>query len=512
MKLRKMYKTPEGTAFTWALAVGFLTHLFALINVIHNYDSIHYMPYGQGSGIYSGRFTLSVLGGLAEKLGGNTNLPVFNGLVFLVLIALSAYFLVSVLSIRSRGSAALIGMVLAVFPTAASTMIHRFTATYYGLAVLLAVLAVWILDTSKWGLLISALCTAVSLGIYQALVPVTISIMVLLLIQQTLRGDSGFFAIVKRGLYYCAALILGLALYFVLLKVCLRLYHTELIDYQGINEMGRISLTALPGLILGAVKKVLLMVRWDYCGLTSTASLKLAYLCLGGASLVMTAYILIVKVKKPLMVLLTAVLWFLFLVAVNFIYIQCPESYIYTLMVYSFALLACAPIVVFECLPREEEKKQKRKLLMSKGIAIALSVMIFSYAYLANTNYTAIYYADRQVENYLNAMIAQIRMTEGFDTEKEWAFIGSISDPLLRFSWQNEMTYGGFTGPDDMLSCHSTFSWMNHYMGYYPQFADEERIAELSALEEVRSMPVWPNAGSVKAIGNTMVIKCSPTE
>ncbi|MDO5400136.1 MAG: glucosyltransferase domain-containing protein [Eubacteriales bacterium] len=509
MKLKAMYKTPAGTAFAWTLAVGFLTHLFALINVIHNYDSIHYMPYGQGSGIYSGRFTLSVLGGLAEKLGGNTNLPLFNGLVFLVLIALSAYLLVSVLSIRSRGFAALVGMLLVVFPTAASTMIHRFTAIYYGLAVLLAVTAVWVLGKTKFGLPISALCTAVSLGIYQALVPVTISIMVLLLIQQALRGDSDFLAIVKRGLYFCAALVLGLLLYFLLLKLCLALYHTELTDYQGINEMGSISLAALPGLVWGALVQVVKMLRWDYCGLTATAFLKLAYLVLGAATLGMMGYILAKKIKKPLMILLTAVLALLFLIAVNFIYIQCPASKIYTLMAYSFALLACAPIVVYECLP--EAGKGKRQLL-SRGIGLALSVMIFSYAYLANTNYTAIYYADRQVENYLNAMIAQVRMTEGFDTEKQWAFIGPISDPLMKFSWENEMTYGGFTGPEDMLNCHSTFSWMNHYMGYYPPLADEAKLAELAALEEVRAMPTWPNAGSIKAIGDTMVIKCGSAE
>lgn len=501
-KWKTLAQTPQGTAFVSALGVGFLTHLFALINVIHNYDSIHYMPYGQGSGIYSGRFMLSILGGLAEKLGGNTNLPLFNGLVFLGLLALSSALIVSIFRIRSRGHAALMGMLIAVFPTAASTMIHRFTAIYYGLAVLLAVLAVWVLEKSKWGLPLSALCTALSLGIYQALVPVTISMMVLLLIQQALQGESQLWAIVKRGLYDCLALVLGLLLYFILLKICLALWHTELIDYQGINEMGKITLSSLPGLVWGALKAVILLPVRDYCGITGTAFLKLSYLLLGLGSLGMVGYLLATRVKNPWVCAAVVLLCVLFFIAVNFIYIQCPESAIYTLMVYSFAILACAPVVILECMP------EGNKPWLGRGVAWCLAVVIFSYGYLANTNYTAIYYADQQTENYMNALIAQVRMNEDFDTEKEWAFLGGISDPLMKFSWEQEMTYGGFTGPADLLNCHSTFSWMKHYIGYDPPMASQERLEELRQMEQVRAMPVWPNAGSIQAIGNTMVIKC----
>lgn len=69
MNLKKLTKTPEGVAFLAAFTAGVIAHLFGLINVVHNYDSIHYMPYGQGSGIYSGRFTLSILGGLRKSWG-----------------------------------------------------------------------------------------------------------------------------------------------------------------------------------------------------------------------------------------------------------------------------------------------------------------------------------------------------------------------------------------------------------------------------------------------------------
>ena len=42
--------------------------------------------------------------------------------------------------------------------------------------------------------------------------------------------------------------------------------------------------------------------------------------------------------------------------------------------------------------------------------------------------------------------------------------------------------------------------------------ADEAEILELSASDEVREMPCWPNAGSIKVIGDKVVIKCQEHE
>lgn len=493
----------EQAAFLGACSVGVITHLFALTNVLHNYDDIRYNPVGYGSGVYSGRFMLKILGDFSQKLGGNVNLPLINGLLFIALIAVSAGFLVNIFSISSKKRAAALGALLAVFPTTASTLIHRFTAVYYGVCILLAVLAAWVLYRSKFGFLWSALCTAASLAFYQALVPVTIAVFVLLLIQQTLRGDCDLFTIIKRGLYDCAALILGVLLYFLLMKLSLRIWNMELVDYQGINNMGQISLTELPALVAQSVKIVCKLPLKDFCGLSSTLFLRGAYLLLGLCTAGLIGFILVFQIKKVSVAILTAVLSVLFLLAVNFIYVMCPDSSVYTLMVYSFSLLAFAPVVVLECLPQDRKIR-----IASKGIALGLLILIGSYSYLDNVNYTATHYANRQVENYMSTMIAQIRMTDGFDTEKEWAFIGGISDPLLDFTWEDQMSYGGFVGPETLLSCFSTRRWVQHYYGYFPIMASDEREMELCAMEQVKNMPVWPNAGSIQIIGNTIVIKC----
>lgn len=507
MKRKKDYKTPEWTAVRAALIAGTITHLFGLVNVLHNYDDIAQQPRGYGTGITSGRWLLSLLGDFVEINGGNYNLPLINGLLFILLIACSAGLLVSVFHIRNLQMAALIGMLFVTFPSAFSTLAFRYTAVYYGLGILFSVLAAWILRRHKYGLLLSALCTSFSLGIYQAYVPITIGIFVLLLIQQALEGNTALWGLIRRGLYYCAALLLGLLFYCLFLNLALKIYGTELSNYQGVNQMGKIALGDIPVLVWEAFYSFCMLPIKDYCGLAGLRLIKIAYLLLGGVAILLIGYILIKKIKKVSIALFTSALCLIFPVAVNFIVIMCPDSWVYTLMVYSFALVACVPIILLEIV-LSSESCNKGKDILKKGIGFITAVLICCYAYQTNINYTALYYSNRQVENYLNSLIAQVRMTEGFDTEMDWAFIGEIDDPLLYCYWQYEMNIGGIEFTEGMLKRYSWGEWIRNYFGYSIPTASEDEVAALNGREEVRNMPCWPNEGSIKVIDDTVVIKC----
>ena len=53
-------KTPEFAAAASALVYGFLVHLFALTNLIHNHDNIASQPGGYGMGVALGRWFLPI--------------------------------------------------------------------------------------------------------------------------------------------------------------------------------------------------------------------------------------------------------------------------------------------------------------------------------------------------------------------------------------------------------------------------------------------------------------------
>lgn len=115
------WKSPQVAAVS-AMACGMLTHLYALTNNLQNCDSIAQQPYGYGTGVTSGRWLLNLLGDFFQFWGVDYNLPVVDVFLFLLILAVSAGFLVSTLEIRSHLSAALIGGLMTVFPSVTATI------------------------------------------------------------------------------------------------------------------------------------------------------------------------------------------------------------------------------------------------------------------------------------------------------------------------------------------------------------------------------------------------------
>ena len=508
--IREIIKKPWFAAFSSGALVGILTHLFGLVNVLHNFDDIAVQPSGYGTGLKSGRWLLTILGDFVKDTFGGYNLPYVNGILFILLVAASAAFVVATLKLEKRRWAVAVGTVFAVFPCTTSTLFYRYTAVYYGIALLLSVLAVYFLDRYRFGLPLSIVCTAFSLGIYQAYVPVTVTLFVIRLIQRALKKDDRVGKLVLSGLYDCLSLVLGLGVYYVILWICLRANNMSLGTYQGVDSMGKISISALPGLIKKAYASFLKLPIKDYCALAQTKLLRLCYLLLGLFSFALTGYALATRVKKGIPCAFVVAMGLILPVAFNFIVIMCPDSRVYTLMVYSFALAPCFPIVILDCISPSASRWQQLFEKISNGtVAVVLTALIILYGYWANVNYTYLHYSNRQTENFFSSLVAQVRMTEDFTSEKTWAFVGTLSDPLLKGVWQKVPVFSGNAAPQRLITAYSRNSWLKNYVGYDVPLASDEDIAKLSEDPRFIQMPCWPDNGSIKVIDDTVVIKFS---
>lgn len=502
--MKEKWKTPAGTAAAAALACGFAAHFFGLVNTMHNYDDIIVQPVGVGSGLVLGRWLLEILGRVMRFLGWDFNLTWLNGMVFLLLLALSAGILCLTLGIRNRCLAALMGMLFVVFPTVMSSLVFRYTSILYGIGIVLALGACLALSRKRYGWLLAAGLICLSLGIYQAYLPLTISVMVLSLLRRSLMGEDPK-ALTVEGLKVCGAIVLGLAAYFVILQVLLRLTGIEMRAYQGISSMGAVSIRRMPELVAQAFAQCLTFVGKNAWNLADSRVIRLAYRVLAVLSLLLTGLLLAKGGKRtPLFWVLTVFLMLVFPVAVNFIVIMSPDSYIYTLMQYAFVLMGCVPLVLLDCLRPGEKGGQ----LLKRCVCLFAGVLIFGYIYSDNVNYAANYYYTRQTENYLNSLMTQVRMTEGFTPDKKWAFIGRIDDPMLDGVWSGVSPAGGLAKPRALVNAYSRTAWFDTYMGCYVEEESSEVTAALAQSEEVKAMPCWPSHGSIRVIGDTVVIKC----
>lgn len=507
MEKDKEFGIPERAAFWAAIVSGMAAHAFGLVNILHNYDNILQQPKGFGAGVTSGRWLLTVLGEFCQNtLDLGYNMPVPKGLAFLLMIAISSALIVRTLGIHKKCSAVLTGCVMATFPTVCATMVFRFTAPYYGVSLLLAVVAVWILDRPKWGLLASSFCIACSMGIYQAYVPFSIGLFVLILMRQALQEDRNLRQLICRGLRSCVCLLLGLILYFVFLKITLTAYNAELDSYQGIDSMGKLAVSQLPGLVRKAWLSAALFSVRDYCTLASTPILKALWTLLIGVTLVLSLALVVMRKKNVWNVIFFSLMGILFPLAVNFIVVMAPDGIVYTIMVYSFVLVAVAPLMLLELLP-----EQKKKAFFTRFIAVIAALIVFYNGYYTNLNYTSLYYANRQVENYFSGLFTQMRMTDGYTPEKTWAFLGNtIQDPKFYSIWKVEPIYGGFIGShaEGLLNASYSFdTWIHNYIGYETRYADSEAEQKLIKDSRVMAMPCWPSEGSIRVVDDYLVVK-----
>lgn len=321
-------------------------------------------------------------------------------------------------------------------------------------------------------------------------------------------GGTPVRKLITDGLYDCLALVLCAALYFLCQKVAQTVSGVSLGDYKGLDTMGQIELKELPGLIFLAFDTFLGVPFQDFCGVAVRKIQKLTYLYLGGITIALIGYILIVKVRDVLKTAAVAVLCVLFAIAVNFIIVMTKNEGIYTLMTYAFVFVGIAPLVILEKMPQPEGRKSDGlQPIFRKALTVGVALLIFGYAYYDNTNYMAAYYGNRQIENYVNGITVQVRMTEGFTPDMEWALLGDIDDPLLNCDWEEEANYVGNGFTTYLLNQYSRESWFRNYVGYKLPLVSQEREQALAESAEVKAMPCWPAEGSIQIVENTVVIK-----
>lgn len=517
------FKTPQRTALVSAVVGGFLVHLFGLVNLMHNYDDIFNSPVGFGSTVQSGRWGLGVLGGIFHLLFGSYNVPLLYGLLFLLLLGVSAYRVVQMFRVESNRIAAAVGLLFVVFPTATSTLFFKFTAHYYGVAIFLAVEAAYRLTKSKGGIFLGTLFMVLSLSIYQAYLPITIGLLVLFLLKRTLDEDGAtLWRTLRTGLFFCGSIVAAVVLYrlsveasigignqvgaFIREHMGIKVQEFALGDYQGINTMGQFTISSLLASITEAYKLFFTHPFDGFCDLAPTALLKALYVLLWVLTAAGVAVPLMAKKKCLTHVAGALLLLGLFPLAANFITVMCPDSDTYTIMAYGFVLVPWAPLLLYESW-RDAAVKAWLRTGFKRVLAVAAAVTVVAYAFLTTVNYTYLYFGNRQTENYFASLVTQIRMTEGFTDDKPWALIGRVRDPLLDSPWDDAPVYGGNAGIQRMYHSYSRNGWITHYVGYTPEWATDKQIAQIKATEEFKAMPVWPDEGSIRIIDGIVVVR-----
>ena len=512
LRLKAFLRDPNVRwTFLASLITAAAAYGYGMMNNIVNYDSIYNIPYIGSGTERSGRWALGLLIRVSQRLHLGYSIPYFNLLVSLVLLAFSAVLLCRILRFSSRAACVLTGIVTLSFPAVASMTFFSYTMIYYALAFLLITAGTLLTERMRKPLwfLVYSLLLAVSIGVYQAFYPFAVMLAVLAVIAECLNPESSPLDVLKKGLLYIAGILLSYLWYRLALKGVLAMFNATLTSYQGIDRMGVISLSRLPGMIKEIYANYFLLFTHDYLSLTAEPVSRLCVLLL----LLLSAGMLALFWREKRLwkhVELAGLLLLALPIASNLIIVMVPDGTIYTLMAMGLLSVFLLPVLLWD---RLSLPRAKLRRICGGILAAVLLLSSLEYVYVTNGCYRVLEWHNIQTENYYVTMFTRIKSMEGYDESYPVVFAGSvITDASYDDLWAHTgFSYGGlrqFDSKDPKNNGFNEFSrdrFIRSYLGYTARKMEYEERTRYSKV--LAQMQTYPNDGSIRIVDGMILVK-----
>lgn len=495
-------------AFLCCFAAGFFAHLFAFTNIIPNSDGVSRVSDAQQMTV-SGRWFLHY----ATAWNGYVQAPAVIGFFSLLFLSLSAALTVHLLQVRSPLLGGLCGALMSVFPSVAYTFLYLFTASAYFFGMLLAVLAVFLTVRYRFGFLAGAVLLACAMGTYQAYLAVAASLSLMLVILFGLEGKHAAKEIVFFGLRLLGCLVLGLLLYFGILKLFLAVKKLELLDYKGINAMG--SGFSLRGIL--SLLRLTYLRFFQYFFTNAFAKYTTPVAVVGNALLALTgiwAFVRLIRkngcYQKPGAFVLTLCLCLLLPLAFN-LTVMMGDGDTMPIMRYALVFVYVMVLVLADRAGDGENKKRKKdaSAVLRLTAALAAGLLAVISFNIDNLAYTVSAQAHRSTLSFTTRLVDRVESTPGYQKGMEVVVIGGFPSSV----YHNDIEvftlvedYSNYTTSVIPLNKH-VYYYLNDWLNVTWAEPDEALMIAISDSEEFQEMPLYPDDGSIKIIDGRIVVK-----
>lgn len=487
------------TAFLSTIIIGLLIHIYKFTNTLPNHDSV-YNYYSDQNVVGSGRWLLSIACGFSSYF----DLPWINGLLSIVFVAATAVVIVQLFDVKRLAPILIISGLLVSFPATTETFFFGFTADGYMLAMFLAAMSVYLskINDRKVSHIILASCfVCMACAIYQAYVSFALVLAVCYFMWELLKNENSIKEywrwIYKQILIYVS----GLVIYILIWKLCLLVQNTPVNHYQGIESVGKISLSLFIGGIKNTIRSLLLFfLEWNVFehGWTLYGILNVLFLFVL-FSVVLAAVIRSKLYKRRIQF----ILFLLCMVAVPFF--CCIWHFVSAEVIYRPMMLQSVCVLYIFAVILSFSLGAERFL---KPIVLLMSVIVFNYGLQANICY---YLMNQSYEASYATGIEMVSRIHLMDEEVDKiAVVGDIAGDVC---WDTT-EYG--KKAHLLSSCleenllfnqeHTVLFLNNTFHCNYSQATDLEY---LERSDVVKQMGNWPANDSMKMIGDTLVIKLS---
>lgn len=241
-KAKKYVKKADVLLFVLTFAFVLVVHMYMFTNKFLNHDDSLGLLSDSAIALTSGRWFLKA----ATMLTGYFSSPWLIGVASAVYLGLGAVIASRLFRFKHIFSAALMAFAMVSFPSITATNVYMFTADGYHLALLLSILAAYLIHKEKlWSMLLGVACLTLSLGCYQSNFAVTSAMLIIIVGIDIVdkRWNEKWYGIIITALKYLGCLIAAMACYFIVLNICLTVTGKELVSYKGMDTMGQITIS-----------------------------------------------------------------------------------------------------------------------------------------------------------------------------------------------------------------------------------------------------------------------------
>ncbi len=512
------------TAFRTVFLLGLMIHLPVMIGDYPNHDGLASMYFDQNM-ITSGRWFLIVACGLSSYF----SIPWVIGMFSLAFLGIGAVALIEFLEIKNEPGIVLISGILVSFPALASTYAYIYTADGYSLALCLAFLAVLFTKKEGWGFIPGGICLAFSIGTYQSYLSfaVLLSIygcLMVLFSENTVRRK------VNNILHYLYMGMLGVGLYYLILRILLKVQGKELDTYQGINGMAA-------GDSLSLVEKLRNIYR-DFFAFTGNGRVLynniISFAALG--LLAVVTVILLVRFiarrkyfKKWYFYLISLLTLIAIPAAFNVILAVSPEVTYHLLMRYQWCLV---PILLlaflfrygfmqtelsgqFSPVHRRDSGTLKKpsvicNIIMQWTVVAAAVTLILYYGVTDNIAYSNLQKKYEKTYAYCLRLTDRMEQTEGYYTGIPIAMVGVQSKknlPKTDITGAVTDSMIGMSGDYLIYTDTNYQAFMEHYLGVAVNLVSDEEMERIYTTKEYEELDSFPGADSMKVVDGILYIK-----
>lgn len=491
-------KTEYRTAFIAAFCMAVLIHMPAFISDIPNHDGLGSMYFDQNM-ITSGRWFLTVACGFSSYY----TIPWVIGVIGILFLSCAAVALTALLELSDSVSIILTSGLLVSFPALASTFAYVFTMDGYMLALLLAVLAV--LCVKKWnkGFVPGALCLAFSMGTYQAYLPFAI----LLCMYEVIiifMGEDRIKDKLRLSSRYLYMGVLGVAAYYVILRILLMVQGKELASYQGISGMdGKFDLSSVSH-----------MYR-DFASFSLKGNVVYNNAFSFAACVILICAVLLVVLRlfirrkwwrQPgfyVIIILTGIAAPL---ATNIILLISPNVTYHLLMRYQWIVYLILAVAFIDRWSGDDKFGTG-----AQWFAMAAAfVLVFNYAVTDNIGYSNLQKRYEKTYAYCVRLLDRIEQTEGYYRGMPIAMVGVVGYnpyPVTDITLDVTSNMIGLNGDTLLYTGENYKVFMQNYLGASLNIMTPEEMEYIYYSKEYINMESFPAESSVKIVDGIMYIK-----